>query len=109
MPGPETKAHDLAFLRGMGQGRYSITNSRSGLSFHLVWQSKVFPYLWYWQVTRGAFGYPWFGTTYNLALEPHSSLFPMLQRAIEQRHAIKLDAAVELSTELEASISTAGK
>jgi galactose mutarotase-like enzyme len=107
MPGPEAKAHDLAFLRGFAEGRYSITNPMSGLSFRLSWQNKIFPYLWYWQVTRGAFGYPWYGTTYNLALEPHSSLFPMLQRAIDQRHTIKLDAAAEISTELEASISPA--
>ena len=109
MPGPEAKAHDLAFLRGLEHGKYSITNPRSGLSFGLSWENRIFSYLWYWQVTRGAFGYPWFGTTYNLALEPHSSLFPMLQRAIEQRHTIKLDAAAELSTELEACISTSGK
>jgi hypothetical protein len=109
MPAPEAKAHDLAFLRGFAPGTYSITNPGSGLSFRLAWENKVFPYLWYWQVTRGAFGYPWYGTTYNLALEPHSSLFPMLQRAIEQRHTIKLDAGVELSTELEASISHAGR
>jgi len=107
MPGPEAKAHDLAFLRGFKEGRCSITNHRSGLSFHLSWQNKVFPYLWYWQVTRGAFGYPWYGTTYNLALEPHSSLFPMLQRAIEQGHALKLGPDAELSTELEAAISLA--
>jgi hypothetical protein len=50
---------------------------------------------------------PWYGTTYTLALEPHSSLFPMLQRAIEQRHTIKLDPAAELSTEHEAFISQA--
>ena len=93
--------------RGFKEGRYSITNHRSGLSFHLSWQNKVFPYLWYWQVTRGAFGYPWYGTTYNLALEPHSSLFPMLQRAIDQGHALKLGPDAELSTELEAAISLA--
>jgi hypothetical protein len=105
MPGPETKAHDLAFLRGFPEGKYAVRNPRSSLSFCLSWQNKVFPYLWYWQVTRGAFGYPWYGTTYNLALEPHSSLLPMLQRAIEQRHTIKIDAGAELSTELEASVS----
>jgi galactose mutarotase-like enzyme len=108
MPGPETKAHDLAFMRGLPEGRYSIRNPRSRISFHLVWQNKIFPYLWYWQVTRGAFGYPWYGTTYNLALEPHSSLFPMLQRAIEQHHTIKLDPMAEICTELEASISQVG-
>lgn len=70
MPAPETKAHDLAFLRGFNEGRYSITNSRLGLNFWLSWQREVFPNLWFWQVTRGAFGYPWYGTTYNLALEP---------------------------------------
>jgi hypothetical protein len=48
-------------------------------------------------------------TTYNLALEPHSSLFPTLQRAIEQRHTLKLDPAAERSTELESSISQAAK
>lgn len=108
MPGPEAKAHDLAFLRGLAQGKYSVTNPRSGLSFRLAWQNKAFPYLWYWQVTLGAFGYPWYGTACNLALEPHSSLFPMLQRAIEPRHTVKLDPASELPTELEASIPQAG-
>jgi len=107
MPGPESKAHDLAFLRGLAERRYSIKNPRSRWTFHLSWQSKIFPYLWYWQVTRGAFGYPWYGSTYNLALEPHSCLSPMLQRAIEQGFALKLGPAAELSTELEAAISQA--
>jgi hypothetical protein len=104
MPGPEQKAHDLAFLRGFAEGRYEIRNQSRGLSFHLRWPIQVFPYLWYWQVTRGAFGYPWYGTTYNLALEPHSSLFPMLPRALEQGHALKLGPGQELTAELEAAV-----
>src|SRR5438552_17799785 len=100
MPGPEAKAHDLAFLRGFKEGRYSITNHRAGLSFHLSWQNKVFPYLSYWQVTRGAFGYAWYGTTYNLPLEPHSSLFPMLQRVIALEPALNLGPDAELATVL---------
>jgi hypothetical protein len=51
---------------------------------------------------------PWYGTTYNLALELHP-LSSYLERAIEQRHTLKLDPAAELSTELKASISQAGK
>jgi hypothetical protein len=106
MPGPEQKAHDLAFLRGLDEGRYEIRNQARGLSFQLHWPIQTFPYLWYWQVTRGAFGYPWYGSTYNLALEPHSSLFPMMARALEQGHTLKLKAGEELTAELEASILT---
>jgi len=104
MPGPEEKAHDLAFLRGFDEGRYKIRNQPRGLSFQMRWPIRTFPYLWYWQVTRGAFGYPWYGTTYNLALEPHSSLFPMLPRALELGHALKLGAGQELTVELEAAV-----
>ncbi len=103
MPGPEPKAHDLAFLRGFDEGRYEIRNQR-GLSFQMRLPIHIFPYLWYWQVTRGAVGYPWYGTTYNLALEPHSSLFPMLPRALEQGHVLKLGPGQELTAELEAAV-----
>lgn len=104
MPGPEQKAHDLAFLRGFEEGHYEIRNQPRGLSFQMRWPIHIFPYLWYWQVTRGAFGYPWYGTTYNLALEPHSSLFPMLPRALEQGHLLKLGPGQELTAELEAAV-----
>ncbi len=105
MPGPEAKAHDLAFLRDFDRGWYSIRNPRLRLGFELSWQRQVFPYVWFWQVTRGAFGYPWYGTTYNLAMEPHSSLLPMLPRAVEQGTTLKLEPGAELMTELEAVIS----
>jgi hypothetical protein len=104
MPPPEQKAHDLAFLRGFDEGFYEILNRPRGLGFRMRWPLQTFPFLWYWQVTRGAFGYPWYGTTYNLALEPHSSLFPMLPRALEQGHALRLPSRGEMKMELQAEV-----
>ena len=41
----------------------------------------MFPYVWFWQVFGGGAGYPWYGRTYNCALEPWSGypLFGLLE------------------------------
>lgn len=104
MPAPEMRAHDMVFLSGFTQSWYTIRNPRLRLEFRLCWDKSVFRYLWFWQVTRGAYGYPWYGTTYNLALEPHSSYPPLLPRAIDSGTQLRLEAGHELATELEAKI-----
>lgn len=104
MPAPETRAQDMAFLSGFNEGWYKIKSRNSGITFRLAWDANVFPYLWFWQVTRGGPGYPWYGQTYCLAIEPQSSFPPMLPTAIKHETALRLPRHGSISTELVAEL-----
>jgi len=73
MPSPASRTADLLYLTSFDKGWYAITNQRRGLGFAMVWPKDVFPYVWLWQVCRGSEGFPWYGRTYNMALEPWTS------------------------------------
>ena len=51
-----------------------MTSRKYDFSVALVWPQKLFPYLWFWQELRGSFGYPWYGNSYVMAIEPFSSI-----------------------------------
>lgn len=70
IPGPEVRSHDLAFLSDLAAGWYAITNTSRQVGFGMVWPVETFQALWFWQVFGGAFEQPWYGRTYNIALEP---------------------------------------
>ena len=42
------------------------------VGFAVTYPTDVFEYLWYWR-SFGAWGYPWYGKTYNVGLEPCTS------------------------------------
>jgi hypothetical protein len=69
IPSPVVRSHDLAFLTNLTAGWYAITNTARKVGFGLVWPVEIFPALWYWQVFGGALRQPWYGRTYNIALE----------------------------------------
>ncbi|MCH7734286.1 MAG: DUF4432 family protein [Chloroflexi bacterium] len=71
-PGKETRAVDMAYMTGQSEGWYAVTNEKTGVGFALSYPAEVFKYLWYWR-SFGAFGYPWYGRTYNVGLEPCTS------------------------------------
>jgi hypothetical protein len=73
VPSPHNKTADMLFLSGFKQGWYAITNQNLHLGFGLCWDKEIFPYLWFWQVCGGSLGYPWYGRTYNMALEIFTS------------------------------------
>lgn len=105
VPAFEDKISNMMFLTNLPKGEYRLTNPEEGLTFRMEWDIKVFSYLWYWQVAGGSFGYPWWGQTYNIALEPFSGP-PMLSRAIKEGKALSLQAGKSLSTTLSASFLT---
>jgi hypothetical protein len=71
-PGPGERSSDLLYLSGMKQGWYGVTDVKRRVGFALAWDIKLWPYLWYWQVYHGARKAPFWGRTYNAALEPFS-------------------------------------
>lgn len=73
VPPGQSRSADLAFLGGLREGWYGITNPSLGLGFGMVWPEEIFPYLWFWQEFRGSSGWPWYGSNYVMALEPFTS------------------------------------
>ncbi len=72
MPEYGIKGSDELCFTDMREGWYALTDARRRIGFGLEWDIHAFPYLWYWQAF-GVSGYPWYGRTYNCALEPWSS------------------------------------
>ncbi len=72
----ETRSVDVVFFKELSEGWYGITNQRLGVGFGMAWDQDLFKYLWMWQVYGGHTDYPWYGRTYNCALEPFTSYPP---------------------------------
>jgi hypothetical protein len=94
---------NLAYLLDLEAGWYALTNPRLGLGIGLAWPLEVFPYLWLWQEFGGSDGYPWFGASYVMGVEPHTS-YPGqgLARAVERGTARTLAPGASLELTLAA-------
>lgn len=87
----------------MPEGWYAITNRRLGLGFALSYPTDVFAYLWYWQSLGGGYGYPWYGRTYNVGLEPFTSYTNEgLETAIGNGSALRLDPGQRVDASIKA-------
>lgn len=96
---------DMLYLSELTEGWYALTDTRKKIGFGLTWPLKVYPYLWIWQVAGGAFGYPFYGRNYNMALEPFSSLpGPGLTEAVRNGTAISLKAGQEVELVMNAVV-----
>lgn len=99
IPGPDVAAHDMVFLDRITDGWYAITNTASRVGFALRYPADIFKWLWYWQVYRGGRDYPWWSSTYNIALEPCATL-PILERQAARGEALRLAAGKSLELEM---------
>ena len=101
MPSAEARTAELLYIAAVPEGWYAIANDQLGAGFGLCWDAAVFPHLWYWQVARGSYGYPWYGRTYSMALEPWTS-WPGdgLAAAVAQGTAMRMAAGERRSTAL---------
>lgn len=70
-PDGAKRFEDGVYLK-MEEPWYALRNTKLGITVGVSWDSAVFPYLWYW-LNNGVLGYPWWGRSYNLGLEPSSS------------------------------------
>jgi hypothetical protein len=102
VPGPEVAASDMVFLEGITDGWYAVTNTSLGVGFALRYPADVFKQLWFWQVYRGGRDYPWWSSTYNIALEPCSSL-PVLSHAAARGEALTMGGGESRELQLYAS------
>lgn len=70
---PSAKAADMAYLLGLEDGWFAVTNQHMKVGFGLRFPKEVFPYVWYWMDYQGEMGYPLYGRCYVVALEPFTS------------------------------------
>lgn len=103
LPPRSQPSMDNGYLMDFAQGWFAVQNDRAGLSFGLAWDAAVFRYLWLWQALGGGVGYPWYGRTYALGLEPWTS-YPCagVQTAIANQTARSLAPGETLQTWLTA-------
>jgi hypothetical protein len=101
VPGKETRSVDVVIFKGMKEGWYGITNTRQGVGFGMAWDRDLFKYLWMWQVYGGHHDYPWYGRTYNCALEPFTSYPPAgIKNAIDNGSARIMNGKEVIETDL---------
>ncbi len=73
-PDKSARVEDIAVFHELAGGWYAVTNPERGVGFGLAFPEDVFRFIWYWQVFGGSGGYPWYKRTYNVGLEPFSSM-----------------------------------
>ena len=101
IPPPSAKACDMVFLTDLEEGWYAITNDKIKVGFGMRWDKQLFPYIWYWQDYHGLLGYPCYGRSYDIALEPFTS-YPRvgLEEAIRQGTSKKIAPGASIQTKL---------
>lgn len=87
----EADTTDTLRIDQLGGGWYALSNTVRQVGFGMAWPLEVFPALWFWQVYGGAYGLPWYGRTYNIALEPFSTVELTLPEAIQAGSAHLLE------------------
>ena len=102
-PGENDRVADIIFLSRLKEGKYQIINDLLKTGFEMKFPLNIFKCIWFWRVAGGSFDYPWYGRTYNIALEPFSSL-PNLAEAIKRGDQLTLNAGKNLKANISASV-----
>lgn len=103
IPPPDSHSMDNCYLSEFTEGWVAVSNTRRNVGFGLAWDPSVFRYIWIWEALGGGIGYPWYGRTYNIGIEPWSG-FPCagLTEAIRRGTATRLEPGHSLDTWLTA-------
>jgi hypothetical protein len=99
-PYGEVRAQEMAYLAEFTAGWYAITNPVRQVGFGMRFEEDLFRYVWYWQQLGDvATGYPWWGRTHTVALEPWTG-YPTngLNEAIANGTALRLAPGEEVGT-----------
>jgi hypothetical protein len=102
IPGPESHSMDNCYLKEFKEGWIAVT--KKDIGFGLAWDPSVFRYIWLWQALGGGVGYPWYGRTYNMGIEPWTS-YPCagLEEAVRRGTAMQLHPGESLHSWLTAA------
>lgn len=103
----ERRTEDVILLSGFREGWVALRNPQRELAVGIVWEASVFPYLWCWQVFGGSWGYPYYGRTYNLGLEPFNTPIAPLEECIEGKCSPILSAGEQTTSSMEMGVFVA--
>src|SRR5258708_14799488 len=104
-PHGKGKGREISYLTDFdGPAWYSITNPDRQVVFAFQWDGSLFRYLWLWQELGYPRGFPWWGRSYAVALEPWTS-YPTLglPEAIARGTQLKLRPGQIVNTHMVAS------
>jgi len=74
LPADDERTARMAYLFDFdGPPWYALLNPQLQLGLGVKWSGDVFRYLWMWQEFNASTGFPFYGRSYTMALEPHSS------------------------------------
>lgn len=102
IPAYGAKAQELAYLAELSDGWYALTNPARQIGFGIHFDHQMFRYVWLWQQLGDvATGFPWWGRTHTVALEPWTS-FPTngLNEAIANGTAVPLAPGAHIESTL---------
>jgi len=90
---------DLLYVKDLYENWFAVTNTKQKLGIGFLFDSSVFKYLYLWFVYGGGNDYPWYSSTYSLAVEPWSS-YPGLGliESIKYKTALEIKPQEEIST-----------
>lgn len=72
IPTKDLIAEETTFIR-VKEGWYNLKNPQLGITLRLEWDASTFPWVWFWQ-NYWTPDYPYFGSAWNVAVEPATSL-----------------------------------
>ena len=87
---PNIKTAFCIYLQNLRSGWFGITNLKKKVGFGMRWDVEIFKNLWIWFVYRGYYGFPFFGKTYNIAIEPWSAVPGDLDEVIKLNRELSL-------------------
>lgn len=103
VPPRELVTEETSFIM-MKEGWYALNNSELDLSFRLDWDPLIFPWVWFWQ-DYNLPDYPYYGGTWNIAIEPATSLPNNIAKQREDDDGLKIAGKSSITTELKATIT----
>ena len=103
VPDVSGRTMDNCYLSEFEQGWIAVSNTNKKVGFGLAWNPEVFRYIWIWEALGGGIGYPWYGRTYNIGIEPWTG-FPCagLNEAVQRGTAMSLQPGQSVDTWLTA-------
>ena len=78
-----------------GSGQAELHNPDTGYTAKLSWDPQILPYMYVWQEHRSSLGFPWWGSTNTVGLEPASRPYDFEEDSLGP---LKLEGGASLST-----------
>ena len=101
---PGSRVNEMLFVTELETPWWAIADPRRQVGLAVSWDARMFPCLWMWQEYNSIEAFPFYGQCYAVALEPQTTVVPMLGDAYGAGTAKGLDPGAAAETWLTASV-----